>query len=425
MSSRLARIPGARIGVWYLLTSLGFWLLFHLGTLLWSQRFQAFYFREPAILGLTHLAALGWLTTGLMGLMYTTLPATLGVRPKSLRLARIQYWFQMIGIVGLVLTMSLIPLPRSRVLFGLLTLVALVLFVHNAASTIGRGQSWRLPEFNFIMALFYLAITGLWGMMYVFYLNSGLAPQTMVHLKLHAHFAGLGWLALTVMGLTYKLLPLEMGGVDVPQRWGMAASVLINLVLWGLFFGFSYDVPEVIVGAALLGLAALVCHAAQVRAIAQPRFMLALSLNGGGRGGGRVSARSLPYTIASCAFGLLGGLLGLLLTAGVVETGFAVEYAYAYAAGAGWFGLFISGQLAWLMPVLLPRDDTNEEPEGPAWRRVEFFGQVAGTALVTLGLLRSFLPLIVLGAAMNLTAGLLLLVRSVRLRGTQPALVER
>ncbi|MGH8055670.1 MAG: hypothetical protein ACREOH_00325, partial [Candidatus Entotheonellia bacterium] len=131
MSSRLARIPGARVGVWYLLTSLGFGLLFHLGTLLWHQRFQAFYFREPAILGLTHLAALGWLTTGLMGLMYTTLPATLGVRPKSLRMARIQYWFQVIGMAGLVLTMSLIPLPRSRVLFGLLTLVALVLFAHN------------------------------------------------------------------------------------------------------------------------------------------------------------------------------------------------------------------------------------------------------------------------------------------------------
>lgn len=231
MSSNLARIPGARIGVRYLLTSLGFAALFYGGTLLGHQRFQASYFREPVILGLTHLAALGWLTTGLMGLLYTTLPVTLGVRPRSLRLAGVQYWCQVVGITGLVLTLSLLPLPRSRVLFGLLTLVALVLFAHNAAATIGRGKAWRLPEFNFVMALFYLAITGLWGMMYVFYLNSGLAPQSMVHLTLHAHFAGLGWLALTLLGLTYKLLPLEVGVEDVPQRWGMAASVLLNLVL--------------------------------------------------------------------------------------------------------------------------------------------------------------------------------------------------
>ena len=60
---------------------------FNLGTLLWRQQFECLYFREPYILALTHLAALGWLTTGLMGVMYATLPATLGVRPHSLRMA--------------------------------------------------------------------------------------------------------------------------------------------------------------------------------------------------------------------------------------------------------------------------------------------------------------------------------------------------
>src|SRR5262245_57817928 len=109
MHDRLSRIPGARIGVRYLLTSLGFWALFNLGLLVWHQRVQVSYFREPSILALTHLAALGWLTTGLMGVIYATLPATLGVRPHSLRMASVQYWLQAVGVAGLALTMSLLP----------------------------------------------------------------------------------------------------------------------------------------------------------------------------------------------------------------------------------------------------------------------------------------------------------------------------
>jgi hypothetical protein len=410
VSSPLIRIPGARIGVRYLWTSLGFWILFNLGTLLWHRHFHVFYFREPYILALTHLAALGWLTTGLMGIMYATLPATLGVRPHSVRMARVQYWFQVLGVAGLALTMGLIPQTRGRVVCGLLTLVALVIFVHNIAATVGRGKQWRLPEAHFIMAVFYLAITGLIGMSYVFYLNWGLMPQTMIHLKVHAHFAGLGWLALTSMALTYKLLPLEMGVDDVPRRWGLAASVLINLVFWGVFFGYAYDWPALRVGSAVLGLAGIVCHTLQVAAVAA-------------RGDG-VPARSFPYTQASCVFGIVAGLLAILLTAGALGTGVAVEYAYAYVGGIGWFGLYVTGQIAWLMPLLL-HDEAPESIPELGWMSPEFLGVTAGTALVTAGLLFDTSLVVALGAAVSLAVSLMMTVRSVRLCWAQPAMAER
>jgi len=417
VSNRLARIPGARIGVRYLCTSLGFWVLFHLGTLLWHQHFGSFYFREPYILALTHLAALGWLTTGLMGIMYVTLPATLGVRPNSLRLARVQYWLQVVGILGLVLTMSLLPYARGRIVFGLLTLGALVIFVHNTAATVGRGKEWRLPEAHFVMAVFYLAVSGLIGMSYVFYLNSGLVPQTMVSLKVHAHFAALGWLALPLMGLTYKLLPLEMGVDHGPQRWSLAASVLINLVFWGVFFSYAYDWPPLRVVAAGLGLAGLLCHTWQVRTIVRR----AASRQDGD---GKVCFASVPYTQASCVFGVAAVLLAILLTTGAVGENFAVEYAYAYAGGVGWFGLYISGQVAWLMPLLLHDEARQSGPE-TRWMGLEFPGQVVGTALVTIGLLAGIPLLVALGAGVNLAASLLMTVRSVRLCWAQPAMVEK
>jgi hypothetical protein len=436
VTDRLSHIPGARLGARYLLTSLGFWVLFNIGTFFWHRQFQLFYFREPHILALTHVAALGWLTTGLMGVMYATLPATLGVRPRSLRMADVQYWLQVVGIAGLALTMSILPQARGRVVCGLLTLGALVIFVHNIAATVGRGKAWHLPEAHFVMAVFYLAITGLIGMSYVFYLNSGYVPQTMIALKVHAHFAGLGWLALTILGLTYKLLPLELGVKNVCQRWGLAASVLINVVFWGVFFSYAYDWPALRVASAVLGLAGLVCHIMQVQTIAR-RSDASAPLQGSffasirhaipapriSEWSGERPPGSLPYTQASCLFGVATTLFAIVSTTGAGGDSLAVEYAYAYAAGAGWFGLYVAGQTLWLLPLL--HDDGYEPVPKPAWTHLEFPGQVAGTLLVTIGLLAGVTLIVALGAAVNLVASLTVTVRSLRLCRTQPAMLER
>jgi len=438
VSTRLAEIPGARIGLWYLFTSLGFWIVFNLGMLVWYQHFEYFYFREPYILALTHLAALGWLTTGLMGVMYATLPATLGVRPNSLRMAHVQYWLQVVGIAGLALSMSLIPLARWRVVFGLLTLGALVIFVHNMATTVGRGNTWHVPEAHFVMAVFYLAITGFIGMSYVFYLNSGYVPQTMTHVKVHAHFAGLGWLALTLMGLTYKLLPLELGAEHVSQHWSLAASSLINVVFWGVFFSYAYDWPGLRMASAVLGLGATVCHTMQVRAIAHSapnlprhhskflamlwsRHMLSSSLE---KGEDESLSCSVPYTQTSCLFGFVTALLAIWLTTGASGDSFAVEYASGYAAGAGWFGLYVTGQTVWLIPLLL-HDDAPEMAREHGWLNLQCLAQVAGTALATIGLLAGVSWLVATGAAVNLVTALWVTVGSVRLCRAQLATAER
>jgi len=374
-----------------------------------------------------------------MGVMYVTLPATLGVRPHSLRLASMQYWLQVVGIAGLALTMSLVSQAQGRVVFGLLTLGALVIFVHNIAATVGRGKAWHLPEVHFVMAVFYLAITGLIGMSYVFYLNSGYVPRTMISLKVHAHFAGLGWLALTIMGLTYKLLPLALGVGNVPQRWGVAASALINVVFWGVFFSYAYDQPELRIASAALGLAGMMCHTMQVRTIARlanvPMLLpgaffasirahaVSSALTDTGVGGREMRPRSLLYTEASCLFGVAATLLALLLTTGIVGNSFAVEYAYGYAAAAGWFGLYVTGQTLWLLPLL--HDEVYGHAPKPARTQFEFSGQVAGTLLVTIGLLVGMAFIIALGGAVNLVASLLVTARSLRLWWAQPAMVER
>jgi hypothetical protein len=315
---------------------------------------------------------------------------------------------------------------------------ALVIFVHNMATTVGRGKTWHVPEAHFVMAVFYLAITGFIGLSYVFYLNSSYIPQTMTHLKVHAHFAGLGWMALTLMGLTYKLLPLELGAEQVSQHWSLAASLLINVVFWGVFFSYAYDWPELRLASAVLALGGIVCHTMQVRVIAHSasnlprrhrislttlwaRRMLPPTLE---RAGDEALSSSVPYTQAACLFGVVTALLAIWLTTGASGDSIAVEYAFGYAAGAGWFGLYVTGQTVWLIPLLL-HDDAPElahERWGPNLRGP---AQVAGTALATIGLLVGVSWLVATGAAVNLVTAIWVTAGSVRLCRAQPAMVER
>ena len=146
-----------------------------------------------------------------MGIMYATLPATLGVRPNGLRMAEVQYWVQVVGSPGLVADHEPCPTGEGSGDFGLLTLGALVIFVHNIAATVGRGKSWGLPEAHFIMAVFYLAVTGLIGMSYMFYLNSGYVPQTMVSLKVPCAFRRFGLVGVNADGADLQASTMQLG----------------------------------------------------------------------------------------------------------------------------------------------------------------------------------------------------------------------
>jgi hypothetical protein len=238
------------------------------------------------------------------------------------------------------------------------------------------------------------------------------------------------------MGLTYKLLPLELGADNVSPHWSLAASVLINVVFWGVFFSYAYDWPALRMASAALGLAGVVCHTIQVRMIARYRLSASMWVHAppSRRERGKsqreteswereVRSASLPYTQASCAFGVVAALLALLLTTGVAGDSFGVEYAYGYAAGAGWFGLYVTGQAAWLIPLLW--GDAHEQARDARWMDLECRSQVVGTALVTIGLLTGVSLIVALGAAVNLAASLLVIACSVRLCWAQPAMAER
>jgi hypothetical protein len=143
-----------------------------------------------------------------------------------------------------------------------------------------------------------------------------------------------------------------------------------------------------------------------------------------GEGGGEVLSSSLPYTQASCLFGVMTVLLAIWLTAGAPGDSLAAEYAYGYAAGAGWFGLYVTGQTVWLIPLLL-HDDAHEGGRALGWLGLECLGQVAGTALVTVGLLAGVSWLMATGAAVNLVVSLWVTYCSVHLCRAQPAMAER
>ena len=211
--------------------------------------------------------------------------------------------------------------------------------------------------------------------------------------------------------------------------------MLINLVFWGVFFSYAYDWPALRIASAALALAGVVCHTLQVWTIADaPLFSLpnghapdalpeAGARDGGPKTGGDESCPvSLVYTQASCLFGVAAASLAFLLTTGLAGDHFAVEYAYGYIAGAGWFGLYVVGQSAWLIQRLLGDECQTDVPE-PQWLRLAFPGQVAGTTLVGFGLGVDMAAVVAVGAAVNLIASVAVIVRVARVRLARPVMV--
>ena len=57
---------------------------------------------QPRILAITHVATLGWISMIIFGALFQLVPVVLEVKLFSEKLAEIQFWFYLLGVIGLV-----------------------------------------------------------------------------------------------------------------------------------------------------------------------------------------------------------------------------------------------------------------------------------------------------------------------------------
>ncbi len=302
------------------------------------------YHFQPVLLGLTHIATLGWITMIIFGALFQLVPVVLQVKLYSEKLAEVQFWIYLSGLTGMVLSFFKFD-TFYLTIFASLVSLAMLLFIFNITASMMKVKEWNITGTYIAAALFYLLLTVVAGIMMALNLYTPyFKTNHLEYLKLHAVLAFVGWVSMIIMGVSYKLIPmfsLSHGFSLNPARWvfGFINAGLILLII-------EYHLPQRTImlssGAVLIAIGNLI-FLYQVYLIMHSRVRRILDVG-------------LTYSMVSFGIMLIATLLGVFL---VFENFLDPAYLsklvllYGYLILFGYFSLIIIGQMYKIVPFLV------------------------------------------------------------------------
>ncbi len=230
----------------------------------------------PSTLVLVHLVTLGWLSLLLCGALFQFVPVLVA---KPLRHPQLPLITLLLLVAGLLTLLSGFlgldgALGSYRVLFPIAsTLLAagFGLVLWNLGRTLASARPLTLPARFVLVGLLSLVATVALGITFALVLGTDVSAPFAVRLFAYAlplHIiAGLGgWLSLTAMGVSYRLLAMFMLAPESDRRSTRAvllfgAGALGVSVLGGtVAIGFARGIAAVLAVAALPGLMAIALY---------------------------------------------------------------------------------------------------------------------------------------------------------------------
>lgn len=366
-----------------------------------------------------HLLTIGWLTLLMLGALFQFVPVITAQPLLDQRLSAGALLLIETGLIGMVAGFIALGESPQRHLWclGLGTTIVVTgigLALLNLGAPLLRSGPLPLPG-RFIRAGFlFLTVTMLFGAVFVFALTlPGAAPAVLVRLtaSVGSHvLSGIGgWLTLTAMGVSYKLLPMFM---LAPEERGVLGEAVLKLGVAGLFlaigsgvlrlwwrepvFALAQNIGWILIGMSLIGYLADLVRL--YRARRRPRLEL--------------HNRAVIGAFASLVCVVVTG--ASLLATGTLPRG---APALAWLALFGWLSGLGLSQLYKIVPFLtwltrfghtigrkpIPRvQDLVRESHAMPWFWIYFAGvPIAATGVA----LRASLP-VRIGAALSLIATL-------------------
>lgn len=357
---------GAGISRWtmtYFATSL-VWLFVALALMVAGIGYPAADIVSPDTLILVHAVCIGWLSFAMCGALFQFVPVLVAKPLFSRKLALPALGLLGAGLVALLAGFLSLG-GRLPPALWLLPAGAVLLVAGFGLVVVDLGlTAWLRPTgpARFVLAgLASLCATAAFGGMFAFALAgwAGSAGYALLGsgIPLHA-IAGLGgWLTLTAMGVSYRLLAMFMLAPDVDDRQTRATlitgalAVALAVVGGSLAIGFASGLTVVLLVAGILGLVSAALYGRDIAGIFRGRKRRQLELN----------MRMATLSFASLAATALMG------TALAATGSFAVAVgAFAFLAVFGWLSGLVLAKLYKIVAFL-------------TW--LETYGPVMGRAL--------------------------------------------
>ncbi len=355
----------------------------------------------PASLIVVHLISLGWLSLLLCGALFQFVPVLVARRLYSNDLPLPTLALLLGGLVALLLGFleldgRIAPVfpffPVASVLFG----AGFGLVVWNLGRTLWDGRPLPLPARFVAVGLVSIIVTVILGIIFALVLGgatnaASLLKLTGTALPIHV-IAGLGgWLTLTAIGVSYRLLAMFMLAPDLNGRSTRAVLYLSTLALVIIVAGgtaaiyLDGSLNLVLRAAAGFGLAALILYGLDIRRLYYRRKRRNLELN----------SRMVTYSLVFLALSAVLALGSLMLGTFSHDVGAIVFLiAFGWLSGLGLAKLYkIIAFLTWLEcygPILgkspTPRvQDLVLEKRAIKWFLLYFLTVWLGTLALLLG----------------------------------------
>ncbi len=294
------------------------------------------------VLALVHTATLGWWTMTIMGAMYQLVPVVLITRLRAIPLAYCQALLYLAGVVLLV-SGFWFNLLFLLAIGGTLVLGAATIFAIHLLATILLAPRRPLTAGYLIASLLYLLIVVNLGLTAALNLRWGFLGAATQRL-LFAHLVvGLGgWLALTVIGVSYKLVPMFALVHRSSERFGWVLLIVLNLGLLSLALSLGLAAPtwliELAGGVLALGLLGFVYDFGRMLRARQKQTIDVMQ----------------RFAVAAPGYLALGVLLGSAIATFHLDGAFGPLWlAAAYLVLMGWIGQSILGNLQKIVPFLV------------------------------------------------------------------------
>ena len=302
-------------------------------------------FFQGKLLGLTHLAVLGWVSMVIFGALFQFIPVVFGTQLASERLAFLQYGLFVPGLLGMVVSFWFFKLGWPLLLSASLVVLSILVLIGNLLATLLKSKSRSLTGLFISTGLFYLTLTASLG--FTLAVNLGfpfiVRRDHLDILKIHAHWGMAGWVGMILMGVALKLIPmfaLSHSFSTKPAQW---AYGFCNAGLAGLALGWWLNSNPILLGVSAIGLAAGVgCYLYQVHLMRRSRLRRLPDL------GMKFSFTAFSFLALAVALGL--GLRFLHLSDEWRE-GWVLTYVMAVVLGV--FSMVIIGMLYKIVPFLV------------------------------------------------------------------------
>lgn len=230
--------------------------------LFFSNDALAGHYFHPALLAITHTAALGWGTLIIFGACYQLLPVIFETNLYSYKLPWLSLFLFVTGLIALVCSFWIFDPGIHMQAGSLLLFASIFLFALNVFLTARKNKVQIIQQEFIITSCIWLLATALLGTMLVFNFMHPFLPKDHLHfLRLHAHMGIAGWFLLLIIGVSAKLVPMFLVSTVQKTRLLHWSYYLINISLAGfLVDGYISGISSRTIFIAVPALAGIVTY---------------------------------------------------------------------------------------------------------------------------------------------------------------------